>query len=61
MLILQNFDSSIVKQIVEEGFIGFIYLFIYLINTTLKLFIMGLPGEWKEHESFKERDMNVVE
>ena len=22
---------------------------------------MGLPGEWKEHESFKERDMNVVE
>ena len=39
----------------------FIYLFIYLIDTTLKLIIMGLPGEWKEHESFKERDMNVVE
>ena len=38
-----------------------IYLFIYLIDTTLKLIIMGLPGEWKEHESFKERDMNVVE
>ena len=36
-------------------------LFCFLINTALKLIIMGLPGEWKEHESFKERNMNVVE
>ena len=35
--------------------------FIYLIDTTLKLIIMGLPGEWEEHESLKERDINVVE
>ena len=33
----------------------------FLINVTLKLIIMGLTGEWKEHESFEERDMNVVE
>ena len=32
-----------------------------LINTTLKLIIMGLSGEWKDHESFGERDMTVVE
>ena len=40
----------------------FIYFIFYLlIDTTLTLIIMGLPGEWKEHESFEERDMNVGE
>ena len=33
----------------------------FFINTVLKFIIMGLPGEWKEHDSFAERDMNVVE
>ena len=37
------------------------HIFICLIDTTLKIIIMGLPGEQKEHESLKERDMNVVE
>ena len=36
-------------------------LFCLLINTTLKLIIMGLSGKWKEHESFEERNMNIVE
>ena len=38
-----------------------VYLFTYLIDTTLILIVKGLPGEWKEHESLKERDMNVME
>ena len=33
----------------------------FLINSTLKSIIMGLPGESKEHSSFEERSRNVVE
>ena len=33
----------------------------FLINTTLKLIIIGLQVEWKEHESFERRDTDIVE
>ena len=32
-----------------------------LINATLKLIIMDILVEWKDHESFEERNMTVVE
>ena len=37
-----------------------IHTYCLLINTTTLIIIMGFPGEWKERESFEERDMNVV-
>ena len=46
------------RNTIEDIILMFVCFFI---NTVLKFIIMGLPGEWKEHDSFEERDMNVVE
>ena len=57
---LDNVDNETEPEFKKYDKVGLLFVCL-LINTTLKLIIMGLPGEWKDHESFEERDMNVVE
>ena len=47
-----------IRKTIEDIILMFVC---FLITTTLKFIIMGLPGDWEGHEFVEERDMNIVE